>query len=73
VVGGGQNGLSVAARLKQLKIDTLVIDKYPRIGDNWRVRYHSLALHNQVHVNDLPYMPFPPNLGNKAGCKLMIR
>jgi cation diffusion facilitator CzcD-associated flavoprotein CzcO len=61
VVGGGQNGLSVAARLKQLKIDTLVVDKYPRIGDNWRVRYHSLALHNQVHVNDLPYMPFPPN------------
>ncbi len=60
VVGGGQNGLSVAARLKQLKIDTLVVDKYPRIGDNWRVRYHSLALHNQVHVNDLPYMPFPP-------------
>ena len=61
VVGGGQNGLSVAARLKQLKIDTLVVDKYPKIGDNWRVRYHSLALHNQVHVNDLPYMPFPPN------------
>jgi len=61
VVGGGQSGLSVAARLKQLKIDTLVVDKYPRIGDNWRVRYHSLALHNQVHVNDLPYMPFPPN------------
>ena len=60
VVGGGQNGLSVAARLKRLKIDTLVVDKYPRIGDNWRVRYHSLALHNQVHVNDLPYMPFPP-------------
>jgi len=60
VVGGGQNGLSVAARLKQLKVDTLVVDKYPRIGDNWRVRYHSLALHNQVHVNDLPYMPFPP-------------
>ena len=41
VVGGGQNGLAVAARLKQQGIDTLVVDKYPRIGDNWRVRYHS--------------------------------
>lgn len=60
VVGGGQNGLAVAACLGQLGIDTLVVDKYPRIGDNWRVRYHSLALHNQIHVNHLPYMPFPP-------------
>ena len=23
-------------------------------------RYHSLTLHNEVHVNHLPYMPFPP-------------
>jgi putative flavoprotein involved in K+ transport len=60
VVGGGQNGLAVAACLGQLGIDTLVVDKYPRIGDNWRVRYHSLALHNQIQVNHLPYMPFPP-------------
>ena len=60
VVGGGQNGLAVAACLGQLDIDTLVVDKYPRIGDNWRVRYHSLALHNQTQVNHLPYMPFPP-------------
>jgi cation diffusion facilitator CzcD-associated flavoprotein CzcO len=60
VVGGGQNGLAVAACLGQLNIDTLVVDKYPRIGDNWRVRYHSLALHNQIQVNHLPYMPFPP-------------
>ncbi len=60
VVGGGQNGLAVAACLGQMDIDTLVVDKLPRIGDNWRVRYHSLALHNQIQVNHLPYMPFPP-------------
>ena len=60
VVGGGQNGLAVAACLGQLGVDTLVVDKYARIGDNWRVRYHSLALHNQIQVNHLPYMPFPP-------------
>jgi putative flavoprotein involved in K+ transport len=61
VVGGGQAGLSIAARLKQLNIDTLIIDRWPRIGDNWRKRYHALTLHNQVQVNHLPYMPFPPN------------
>ena len=61
VVGGGQAGLSIAARLKQLQVDTLIVDREPRIGDNWRKRYHALTLHNQVQVNHLPYMPFPPN------------
>ena len=60
VVGGGQAGLSIAARLHQLGIDTLIIDRHKRIGDNWRTRYHSLTLHNEVHVNHLPYLPFPP-------------
>jgi cation diffusion facilitator CzcD-associated flavoprotein CzcO len=61
VVGGGQAGLAIAARLKQLSIDTLIVDREQRIGDNWRKRYHALTLHNQVQVNHLPYMPFPPN------------
>ena len=61
VVGGGQAGLAIAARLKQLQVDTLIVDRWPRIGDNWRKRYHALTLHNQVQVNHMPYMPFPPN------------
>jgi len=61
VVGGGQAGLSIAARLSQLGVDALIVDRLPRIGDNWRTRYHALTLHNQVQVNHLPYMPFPPN------------
>ncbi|HEX3506151.1 MAG TPA: NAD(P)/FAD-dependent oxidoreductase [Xanthobacteraceae bacterium] len=61
VVGGGQAGLSAAARLGQLGLDTLIVDRWPRIGDNWRQRYHALVLHNQMHVNHLPYMRFPPN------------
>lgn len=64
VVGGGHAGLSIAARLKQLGVDTLVVDRWPRIGDNWRRRYHALTLHNQVHVNHLPYLPFPANWPN---------
>jgi putative flavoprotein involved in K+ transport len=60
VVGGGQAGLSIAARLHQLGVDTLIIDRHGRIGDNWRKRYHSLTLHNEMHVNHLPYLPFPP-------------
>lgn len=60
IVGGGQAGLALAARLGQLGVDTLIVDRQARIGDNWRRRYHSLTLHNEVHVNHLPYMPFPP-------------
>jgi putative flavoprotein involved in K+ transport len=61
VIGGGQAGLAIAARLGLLGVDTLVVEKHARIGDNWRKRYHSLALHNQIHVNHLPYMPYPPH------------
>ena len=60
IVGGGQAGLSAAARLNHLGVDTLIVDRNQRIGDNWRLRYHSLTLHNEVHVNHLPLMPFPP-------------
>jgi putative flavoprotein involved in K+ transport len=60
VIGAAQAGLSVAARLNQLGLDTLVVEKWDRIGDSWRRRYHSLALHNSIHLNHLPYMEFPP-------------
>lgn len=59
VVGAGQAGLSVAARLRQLDIDTLVIDRQQRAGDNWRKRYNALSLHTRTGVNHLPYLPFP--------------
>ncbi|MBM3560637.1 MAG: NAD(P)/FAD-dependent oxidoreductase, partial [Alphaproteobacteria bacterium] len=61
VVGAGQAGLSIAARLGRLGVDALVVERNARVGDNWRNRYHALTLHNQVHVNHLPYMPFPPS------------
>jgi hypothetical protein len=61
VVGGGQAGLSAAACLGQLQVDTLIVDRERRVGDNWRNRYRALVLHNQTHVNHLPYMRFPPN------------
>jgi cation diffusion facilitator CzcD-associated flavoprotein CzcO len=59
IVGAGQAGLSVAARLRMLGIDALVIDRKARIGDNWRDRYRGLRLHTETPVNHLPYLPFP--------------
>jgi cation diffusion facilitator CzcD-associated flavoprotein CzcO len=60
VVGGGHAGISAAVELKRLGLDTLVIDRQVRVGDNWRLRYHGLKLHNKTPVNHLRYMPFPP-------------
>lgn len=48
IFGGGQNGLEIAARLKQLGVSNLVIEKQPRIGDQWRTRYEALCLHDPV-------------------------
>src|SRR3989338_7992058 len=40
---------------------TVLVDMRERVGDIWRERYHSLALHNQVKLNHMPYLPWPPN------------
>lgn len=64
VVGGGHAGLTAAASLKALGVEALVVDRMERVGDNWRRRYHGLKLHNQVHSNHMPYLPFPATWPN---------
>ncbi len=59
VVGAGQAGLTIAARMGQLGIDTLVVEKSARIGNVWRDRYESLTLHNEMMANHFPYAEFP--------------
>lgn len=61
IIGAGQGGLTVAARLKMLNVPTLIIDSNERVGDNWRKRYRQLVLHDPVWYDHLPYMPFPPH------------
>lgn len=59
IVGGGQSGLALAAELKQIGVSALVLERNPRIGDNWRKRYRSLVLHDPVHSDHMPFLPFP--------------
>ncbi|OZJ03213.1 hypothetical protein BZG36_04538 [Bifiguratus adelaidae] len=59
IVGGGQAGLTLAARLKQLGVSNLIVEQNERIGDNWRKRYDFLVLHDPVWYDHLPYVPFP--------------
>ncbi|WP_231445372.1 flavin-containing monooxygenase [Brevibacterium zhoupengii] len=61
VVGGGQGGIALGARLRQMGVPALVIDRWERPGDQWRSRYKSLCLHDPVWYDHLPYLKFPDN------------
>ncbi|EON30856.1 putative flavoprotein involved in K+ transport [Gordonia terrae C-6] len=61
VIGGGQGGIALGARLRQLGVPAIVVDRHERPGDQWRKRYKSLCLHDPVWYDHLPYLPFPSN------------
>ena len=59
IVGGGQGGLGLGARLRRLGVPTLIVERNARAGDSWRNRYDSLTLHDTVWFDHMPYIPFP--------------
>ncbi|MEM9776685.1 MAG: NAD(P)/FAD-dependent oxidoreductase [Chloroflexota bacterium] len=59
IIGGGQGGIALGARLRRLGVPTIIIEKNERPGDSWRNRYKSLCLHDPVWYDHLPYLPFP--------------
>lgn len=61
VIGGGQGGIALGARLRQLGVPTIIVERNARAGDSWRNRYKSLCLHDPVWYDHLPYIDFPKN------------
>ena len=61
IIGGGQGGIALGARLRQLGVPTIIVEKNDRAGDSWRTRYKSLCLHDPVWYDHLPYIDFPKN------------
>jgi putative flavoprotein involved in K+ transport len=59
IIGGGQGGIGLGARLRKLGVPTIIIEKNKRPGDSWRNRYKSLCLHDPVWYDHMPYLPFP--------------
>ncbi len=59
IIGGGQGGVMLGARLRQLGVPAIIAEKNARPGDSWRNRYRSLVLHDPVWYDHFPYMPFP--------------
>ncbi|KAH0296718.1 FAD/NAD(P)-binding domain-containing protein, partial [Aureobasidium melanogenum] len=61
IIGAGQAGLNLAARLQALGLSTLIVDRQARVGDNWRSRYRTLVTHDPVTYAHMSYLPFPSN------------
>jgi putative flavoprotein involved in K+ transport len=61
IVGGGQGGIALGARLRQLGVPAIIVERNARPGDSWRRRYKSLCLHDPVWYDHLPYLKFPEN------------
>ena len=61
IIGGGQGAIGLGARLRQLGVPTIIVEKNERPGDSWRKRYKSLCLHDPVWYDHLPYIDFPKN------------
>lgn len=59
IVGGGQAGVMLAARLKRHSVPFVILEKNDKPGDSWRNRYKSLYLHDAVWYDHFPYIPFP--------------
>jgi putative flavoprotein involved in K+ transport len=52
IIGAGQAGLSAAARLENLGINTLVIERRDRVGEVWRRRYESLNMNTPSNFSE---------------------
>ncbi len=59
IIGGGQGGVALGARLRQLGVPTIIVERNARPGDSWRQRYKSLCLHDPIWYDHLPYIKFP--------------
>ncbi|KAJ9242476.1 hypothetical protein DTO207G8_194 [Paecilomyces variotii] len=61
LIGAGQSGLNLGARLQSLGLSCLIVDKNERVGDNWRKRYRTLVTHDPAEFTHMAYLPFPKN------------
>lgn len=59
---GRHRGLIIAARLKALGVESVLVDRNARPGDNWALRYDCLRFHVGRHSCDTPYLPYPSDL-----------
>ncbi|CAN8101232.1 unnamed protein product [Discula destructiva] len=62
VLGGGNSGILLSARLKALGVDSVIVDRNSQPGDNWALRYDCLRFHIGRHNVETPYLRYDDNL-----------
>jgi cation diffusion facilitator CzcD-associated flavoprotein CzcO len=55
VVGAGMSGLCVSGNLKAIGVNTLILERNSRIGQNWTDRYDSVSIHTSRPYGQLPF------------------
>ncbi|KAH8709618.1 Indole-3-pyruvate monooxygenase YUCCA6 [Beauveria bassiana] len=61
IVGAGQAGVSLGARLKHMGVNAVLIERHPAVGDAWRARYDSVTLNTPTFTDHYPFMKYPEN------------
>ncbi|EGX89572.1 Monooxygenase [Cordyceps militaris CM01] len=59
IVGAGQAGVSLGARLKHMGIRARLVERHPAVGDAWRARYDSVTLNTPTFTDHYPFMKYP--------------
>lgn len=50
------SGITLAARLKALGVENIMIDKNSEVGQNWTQRYDCLRFHLPTASCEMPYL-----------------
>lgn len=58
IVGAGNAAAALAARLKTLRVESIMADRNAHVGDNWALRYDCMKFHLPTSFCDMPYMGY---------------
>lgn len=56
------SAIALAARLKALGVESVMVERNAKPGDNWALRYDCMRFHTPTSYCDLPYMPYDKEL-----------
>ncbi|KAJ3549049.1 hypothetical protein NM208_g709 [Fusarium decemcellulare] len=62
IIGGGNSAVTLAARLKALGVDTVMVERNARVGDNWGRRYDCMKFHVPTSFCEFPYLNYDKDL-----------
>ncbi|KAJ4005727.1 hypothetical protein NW752_011055 [Fusarium irregulare] len=58
IIGAGNSGAALAARLKALGVNSVMVERHADVGDNWALRCDCMKFHIPTPACDMPYMSY---------------